>query len=163
MNSLLSFLNPYLWGAAAILAGLSFAFGYHKGESAEHAANVAIELARVQAEKVATISRLADIAKLEGDRAEINANILKVKDDELAKVRADLIASRGMRKPAFCSEPARETAPQSASSSAATPPLGWLLPASVERNIQALILETEEAVATGRACQAFIKSNGLVP
>ena len=52
------------------------------------------------------------------------------------------------------------TAPQAALQPP-PPPLSGLLPDAMVRDIQALILQTEEVVATARACQAFIRSNAI--
>ncbi|QSX97988.1 hypothetical protein [Janthinobacterium lividum] len=90
--------------------------------------------------------------------------IKKVYDDEINDVRARLAAER-MRKPAFCAS-AGPAAPAGASGpegGAAADPAGGLLPDAVARNIQALILQTEEVAATGRACQSFVRENGMAP
>ena len=65
-----------------------------------------------------------------------------------------------MRKPAFCAS-AGPAAPAGASGSeggASADSAGGLLPDAVARDIQALILQTEEVAATGRACQAFVRA-----
>jgi hypothetical protein len=42
------------------------------------------------------------------------------------------------------------------------PPSG-LVSAEAERNVKQLIDDVEQDLATGRACQAFVEKNGLVP
>ena len=66
-----------------------------------------------------------------------------------------------MRKPAFCASagPAAAAGASGAEGGVATDPAGGLLPDAVERDIKALILQTEEVAATGRACQAFVVGN----
>ena len=68
-------------------------------------------------------------------------------------------AAERMRKPAFCASagPAAPAGTDGAGSSAAADPAGGLLPDAVARDIQALILQTEEVAATGRACQTFVR------
>lgn len=79
-------------------------------------------------------------------------------------MRARLAAAERMRKPAFCAS-AGPAAPAGAGGAASGPEAdsaGGLLPDAVERDIQALILETEQVAATGRACQAFVTASGLI-
>lgn len=75
------------------------------------------------------------------------------------------LAAERMRKPAFCAS-AGPAAPAGASGpegGAAGDPTGGLLPDPLARDIQALILKTEEVAATGRACQAFVRGSGMNP
>ena len=68
-----------------------------------------------------------------------------------------------MRKPAFCASagPAASAGAGGPEGGAAVDTAGGLLPDAVARDIQALILRTEEVAATGRACQAFVIDNPL--
>ncbi len=68
-----------------------------------------------------------------------------------------------MRKPAFCASagPAASAGAGGPEGGAAVDTAGRLLPDAVARDIQALILRTEEVAATGRACQAFVIDNPL--
>ena len=68
-----------------------------------------------------------------------------------------------MRKPAFCASagPAAPAGAGGAKGGAAADTASGLLPDAVARDIQALILQTEEVAATGMACQAFVKGNGM--
>ena len=74
-------------------------------------------------------------------------------------------AAERMRMPAFCARagPAAPAGGSGADGGAATDPAGGLLPDAVARDIQALILQTEEVAATGRACQSFVRGNGMTP
>lgn len=69
-----------------------------------------------------------------------------------------------MRKPAFRASagPAAPAGVSGAEGGAAADTTSGLLPDAVERDIQALILETEQVAATGRACQAFVTASGLI-
>lgn len=63
-----------------------------------------------------------------------------------------------MRKSAFCAGAAAGPGTLAGAGSAS-----GLLPDGVVRDTQALILQTEEVAATGRACQAFVRANNLEP
>ena len=64
-----------------------------------------------------------------------------------------------MRKPAVCASAgsAALAGARGAEGGAAADTASGLLPDAVARDIQALILRTEEVAATGRACQAFAR------
>ena len=68
-----------------------------------------------------------------------------------------------MRRPAFCASPGPAASPNADGSAGgpAADPAGGLLPDAVARDIQALILQTEEVAATGRACQAFVRKSAM--
>ena len=68
-----------------------------------------------------------------------------------------------MRRPAFCASPGPAVSANAEGSAggATADPAGGLLPDSVAGDIQALIMQTEQAAATGRACQAFVRGNGM--
>lgn len=89
--------------------------------------------------------------------------IAKENKRELDKIRADLAAARLRVGPAFCPRSAEAVTPNSPSSSDGADTGARLLPEEVERDIRALIEETERVAATGRAAQDFIRSNGMAP
>ena len=123
------------------------------------------KMSRAAAEKKAVVQRVAENLVQARQQAVKAAAIKKVYDDEINDVRARLAAAERMRKPAFCAS-GGSAAPAGASGAeggAATDSPGGLLPDAVERDIQALILQTEEVAATGRACQAFVRGNGMAP
>ena len=118
----------------------------------------------VLAENKAIIDRVDESKKLAEKQRIDNLKITKVKDDELAKVRADLASSERLRRgKAICARPATATNTESTSISDATDTGGGAFREDVERDIRALILQTEEVAATARACQAFVIENGLTP
>lgn len=154
---------PYRLAAVAALIGALFGAGYWMGFKHERAAWAADVVKREKAEASAIIERTAENVKLAAQQASDNAAITKAHDEELASVRARLAASERMRRPAFCGgTPAPAQAESAASSTPADPPSG-LLPVEVDRDIKALVLQTEEIAATARACQAFIHDNGMEP
>ena len=89
---------------------------------------------RAAAETNAVAQRAAENLALARQQAVKAAAATKVYDDEINDVRARL---------------------------AAADPTSGLLPDEVARDIRALILQTEEVAAAGRACQAFVRANGM--
>lgn len=73
------------------------------------------------------------------------------------------LAAERVRKPAFCASagPAAQAGASGAEGGAAADTASGPLPDAVPRDIQALILQTEEVAATGQACQAFVRVNRL--
>ena len=120
---------------------------------------------RAAAETKAVAQRAAENLAQARQQAAKAAAVTKVYDEELNDVRARLAAAERMRKPAFCASagPAAPAGAGGAKGGAAADPAGGLLPDAVARDIQTLILRTEEAAATGRACQRFVRENGMAP
>jgi hypothetical protein len=117
---------------------------------------------RKQEENAAILTRVKNNErKVEQDKLN-SARIAKEHKNAMDKVRADIAAER-LRRPKWCDEPAERTQADSADSGNGADPAGRLLPAAVESDIRRLIEETERAAATGRACQEFVRSNGMAP
>ncbi len=150
--------------AVAGLAVAVFGFGYLKGAGHESAKNDAAEAARVKVENAAILQRVADNKVVATRQAAYNEYITDTKNAEIAKIRTDAAAiTERMRKPAFCGGSTATTqAPSPGSSNGGNPPSG-LVPEAVAADIRALMIKTEEVTATGRACQAFVRNNGLSP
>ncbi|WP_152598715.1 hypothetical protein [Janthinobacterium sp. RA13] len=157
----------WLYGALllCVLAGSGMLYqraqGVAQGRATVQALWDADKESRAAAETKAVAQRAAENLAQARQQAAKVAAIKKVYDDEINNVRARLAAAERMRKPAFCAS-AGPTAPAGASGpegGAAADSASGLLPDAVARDIQALILQTEEVAATGRACQAFVKSN----
>jgi hypothetical protein len=120
---------------------------------------------RAAAETNAVAQRAAENLAQARQQAAKAAAATKVYDDEINDIRVRLAAAERMRKPAFCAS-ARPAAPAGAGGAeggAAADTASGLLLDAVARDIQALILRTEEAAATGRACQSFVRENGMAP
>lgn len=151
--------------AFVALAGAGAVYEREKGKSEGRAIVQALwdadKLARANAEKSAVLERVAQNQQIFRQQEIRNQNITKANNDELAQVRAALAAAKRVRQPAFCSGSASPAEAASAGGSDATDPASRLLPESVDSAIRALILETEQAAATGRVCQAFVKANGM--
>ncbi|PKV42741.1 hypothetical protein CLU92_5480 [Janthinobacterium sp. 61] len=136
--------------------------GVTQGRAAVQALWNADKKTRAAAETKAVAQRVAENLVQARQQAATALAITKAYNEEINDVRARLAAER-MRKPAFCAStgPAAPAGSDGAEGGAAADPSGGLLPDAVARDIQALILQTEEVAATGRACQAFIRSNGM--
>ncbi|MED5615108.1 hypothetical protein [Janthinobacterium sp. P210005] len=161
----------WLYGTllACVLAGAGMLYQRAQGVAQGRAAVQALwntdKKTRAAAETKAEAQRAAENLAQARQQAVKAAAIKKVYDDEINDVRARLAVAERMRKPAFCASagPAAPAGAGGAEGGAAADPAGGLLPDAVARDIQALILQTEEVAATGRACQAFVRENGMTP
>ena len=161
----------WLYGAvlACVLAGAGMLYqraqGVAQGRAAVQALWDADKKNRAAAETKAVAQRAAENLVQARQQAATALAITKAYDDEINDIRARLAAAERMRKPAFCAGagPAAPAGGSGADGGAATDPAGGLLPDAVARDIQALILQTEEVAATGRACQSFVRENGMAP
>ena len=167
MNALAK-LPGWLYLTVALLAGAAVSGAYlhghgaMQGRAAVQALWDADKAARAQAETKAVARRVAENLAQAKQQAATALAITKVYDEEISNVRARLAAER-MRRPAFCASPgpAASAAANGTAGGAAADPAGGLLPDAVARDIQALILQTEEVAATGRACQAFLRKSAM--
>lgn len=149
---------------AALLAlgGLAVhAYGAHRYD-AGHAAAIA---ERAQADAVAVLKRTQENVAQATRQDETNTTITKEKDDEIADLRRRLAAAPRLRVgTAVC--PDRPTAPAQAQGPAGgdgADPSAGLVSSRADADFKQLIEAVEQDLATGRACQAFIEKNGLVP
>lgn len=94
-----------------------------------------------------------------------SAQIQKGHDDEMAKVRADLRNSERLRLGAAWCDGRTPGAAQAGSPAGgdAGGAAGRSLPPELDSAVRALIGEAEEAAATARAAQQFIRENGMAP
>lgn len=170
MSALLGKLPAWVYGAVLllVLAAVGMlhqrAAGDAQGRAAVQSLWDAEKVVRAAAESKAVAQRAAENLAQARQQAAASAAIKKVYDEEIATVLARLAAER-MRKPAFCASagPAAPAGAGGAQGSTEADPAGGLLPDAVARDIQALILQTEEVAATGRACQSFIRENWVAP
>ncbi|WP_284076234.1 hypothetical protein [Herbaspirillum aquaticum] len=94
-----------------------------------------------------------------------SAQIQKGYDDEMAKVRADLRNSERLRLgAAWCDGGAPGPAQAGgAAGSDGAGTAGRLLPPELDAAVKSLIEQAEDAAATARAAQQFIRENGMAP
>ncbi len=156
---------PYRWLALAGFALALVVFGYVQG--LQHGADKAqaLALSQLKTQEKAMLTRLAENNATAAKQRSDNLQISNKHYEEVTSIRAALDAERAkrMRVPAFCPRLAGPTQAPGTASGNGPDPGERLLPEGVAADIQRLILETELATATGRACQAFLVANGLVP
>jgi hypothetical protein len=145
------------------MAGAGMIYEREEGAAGVQAKWDADKAARAASEKAVVATRTAENVAQAAKQAASAVAITKVHDDEMSSVRAQLAAAQRMRLPGFCANrgPAAQAGTASAAGGDGADPAGGLLPVEVDRNIKALILETEQAAATGRACQTFVRDNGM--
>jgi len=106
--------------------------------------------------------RHAENAALAARQTSTNNTIQKAHNEEIHKVNAALARSERLRISShFCPEVTGQTNADSTTSSDEADTTVRLLSTEVDRAVKQLILESEQAAATGRAAQAFIRGNGL--
>lgn len=139
------------------------AHGVAQGRATVQALWNADKAVRADAETKAVARRVAENVAQAKQLAATARAITKAYDEEIHDVRLRLAAAERMRRPAFCasSGPAASANADGSPGGPAADPSGGLLPDAVARDIQAVILRTEEVAATGRACQAFVRENGM--
>lgn len=159
------YLTVALLVVGACGGGYLHAHGAAQGRAAVQALWDADKAARAKAETKAVAKRVAENVAQAKQQAATARAITKAYDEEINDVLARLAAAERMRRPAFCASPgpAASAKADSAEGISAADPAGGLLSDAVARDIQAVILLTEEVAATGRACQAFVRENGMAP
>jgi prophage endopeptidase len=150
--------------AVVLLAGGALAvhaYGAHR-YGAGRAAAIA---ERAQADAAAVLKRMRENAAQAVHQGETNTNITKEKDDEIADLRQRLAAAPRLRVgPSIC--PDRHAAPAQAESPASgdgADPSAGLVSSRADADFKHLIEAVEQDLATGRACQAFLKQNDFEP
>lgn len=118
---------------------------------------------RAAADLAATIKRTIENDAVAVQQRAANVSITKAKDEELSPVRARIAADRLRVGPALCDGVALPAQATGTAGGNSADTASRVLPEPMDRDIRALILETEEVGATARACQSFIEKNGLVP
>lgn len=145
----------------AAVVGLLW-IGHHYGAQGVQAKWDRETAERRQAENAAILTRIKNNErKIEQDKIN-SARIAKEHKNEMDQIRAALAAER-LRKPAWCDGSAEGAQANSPNGSDGADPAGRLLPPAVEQTVRRLIEETERAAAAGRACQEFVRSNGMAP
>ena len=152
---------PWKILARAVLILAVFGVGHYYGARGVQADWNADKLARSTATTGAIVKRTQDNAAETVKHAATNATITKAKNEELASVRTRIVTERVYVGSVLCGGPAAAPEAESTGSGDSANPNARLLPPEVERDIQALILETKEAAATGRACPLWIRENGF--
>lgn len=132
------------------------------GASQYDAGHAAAVDERAAADALAVLRRTEENTALAQHQGATNLKITEVRYEELAPVRERIVVERVRVGTAICG-PAAATDTESAAGGDSAYPSGRLVREDVERDLVALKLAVEEDLATGRACQAFLRENGLVP
>lgn len=129
--------------------------------AAGHAAAIA---ERAKADDAAVQHRQQDNVALAARQDESNATITEKKHEEIQPVRERIVTRRVYVGSALCGDrPAGPAEAEGAASGDGTDSPGRLVRPDAERDLVALKLAVEEDLATGRACQAVLKDEGMVP
>jgi prophage endopeptidase len=159
-------MNPTLLKVVAVallVSGLIGAYQWRISAAYEHGHETAIA-ERAASDLKAVTRRVTENAAIAVKQTADNAVITKAKNEELTPVRARIAAAPRLRVgTGVCNGSAAATEAQSPASGDSGDPAGRLVREDVDRDIRALKLKVEEGFATGRACQAFLDTNGFVP
>jgi hypothetical protein len=150
------------WGALLALALALFGSGYARGLAHEQAAHAVEDARRAQAEEKAILARVQENTAQAVQQLETNRAITKVHDEELAPVVARIAAERVRVGPRLCAgQPATAADPARPGGGDAADSAGRLVLPDLEERIKELEQRVETALAAGRACQAFVRGNGM--
>jgi len=156
------------WLSGLIVAAMLLAVGglavHAYGVRRYDAGHAAATAERARADDAAARRRQQENTALAAQQAASNATITEKKHDEVQPVRERIVTQRVYVGAAVCGD--RSAAPAEAQGTAGgdgTDPPGRLVRPDVERDIVALKLAVEEDLATGRACQAVLQAEGMVP
>lgn len=157
-------MSARLWqGIALVLASLLAAAGV--GIVYAHSAGDQEGFERATSERaardaVAIFARVRDNAVLSIKQDNINQIITRTKNEELAPVVQRIYVDRVRVGAGTCGSAGAADA-NGAGDDADSP--GRLVRDDVERDTRALTEAVEQDLATGRACQAFVRENGMAP
>lgn len=142
-----------------LAAGLAIVYAFSKGtrEGFERATSE-----RAARDAVAIVTRVSDNAALSLKHDTVNRIITKVKNEEVAPVVQRIYVDRVRVGTGTCGPASSADTPGAGGSNGANPP-GRLVREDVERDTRALTEAVEQDLATGRACQAFVRENGMAP
>lgn len=154
---------PWKIGGAAVLVGALIAGHLYRVKAADNAGYARAVSQRAVLDAAAIMERTKENAALTAQQDAINAKITKGKNNEIATLRARLAADRVRVGPAICGGSADPAETSSAGSGDGSDSGTRGIRADVERDIKAAVIQVEEALSTARACQAFVRENGLAP
>lgn len=141
----------------AAIAGIIYAYAQGDKQGFDRATTE-----RAARDAVAIITRTHDNAVLSIKQNTINTIITETKNAEITPVVQRIYVDR-VRVGAGTCGPAAAADTQGAGGGDGTNPPGRLVRDDVERDTRALTEAVEQDLATGRACQAFVRENGMAP
>ena len=142
-----------------VAAGVAIVYAHSAGDQAGFERATSERAAR---DAAAIFARVRDNAALSVKQDNINQIITRIKNEELAPVVRRIYVDRVRVGSGTCG-PASAAAADGASGSDEADPSGRLVRDDVERDTRALTEAVEQDLATGRACQAFVRENGMAP
>ena len=145
--------------ALLVLAGGGIFYAHNAGDQEGFERAISERAAR---DAVAILARVHDNAALSIKQDNINQIITRTKNEEIAPVVQRIYVDR-VRVGAGTCGPAGAATADGASGSDGTNSSGRLVRDDVERDTRALTEAVEQDLATGRACQAFVRENGMAP
>jgi LPS O-antigen subunit length determinant protein (WzzB/FepE family) len=147
------------WLLILIMTGIAFEL---HGRSVVHKEWSIEKVQQAQLAKDALQQRNIENTALEAQQTTINNTLQKEHDEEIRKINVALARSKRLRiGTKFCGDTTRQANTESATSSDGADTTSRLLSEEMDRTVKQLILESEQAAATGRAAQAFIRENGF--
>ena len=150
---------------ALVLAALLVAAGiaiFYAHSAGDHAGFERATSERAARDAVAIVARVRDNAVLSIKQHKINQIITRTKNEETAPVVQHIYVDR-VRVGAGTCRPAGTASADGASGSDGADSPDRLVRDDVERDTRALTEAVEQDLATGRACQAFVRENGMAP
>jgi hypothetical protein len=137
----------------------------HYGAGRYDAGHAAAIAERAAADAAAVLKRVHENVAVAARQDETNTTITKEKDDEIADLRRRLAVAPRLRVgPSVCPDrPAAPAQAQGAAGGDGADPSAGLVSSRADADFKQLIQDVEQDLATGRACQAFVRENGLVP
>ena len=145
--------------ALLVVAGVGIVYAHSTGtkEGFERATSE-----RAARDAVAVFARVRDNAALSAKQDNINQIITRTKNEELAPVVHRIYVDRVRVGTGTCG-PAGAASADGTSSGDGANSSGRLVREDVERDTRALTDAVEQDLATGRACQEFVRENGMAP
>lgn len=145
--------------ALLVAAGVGIIYAHSAGDQEGFERATSERAAR---DAVAIVARVRDNAVLSIKQDNINQIITRTKNEELAPVVQRIYVDR-VRVGAGTCGPAGAANADGPSGSDEADPSGRLVRDDVERDTRALTEAVEQDLATGRACQSFVRENGMAP
>lgn len=156
---------------AKVLAGIGLlvALGlldHHRIAAAEQRGFDKATSARAASDGVAALRRINADAAIVVKNDAINKFLTKEHDEKLAPVVASVTTQRLRIGPAICAGRSAAAAPAKAESTGGgdgADSASRLVQGQLERDIAALEIRVEQALAAGRTCQEFLIEQGMAP
>lgn len=145
--------------ALLVVVGIGVVCAYNAGDGAGFKRAASERAAR---DAVAIFARMRDNAVLSIKQDNINQIITRTKNEELAPVVQRIYVDRVRVGAGTCGPAGAADANGAGVGDDADSP-GRLVRDDVERDTRALTEAVEQDLATGRACQAFVRENGMAP